>query len=86
MSTETPERTEIGSLHITDSTGDTRLMWDPTNKEERKVAEDAFNSAKAKGMVAFMVDPNSGDRTGEVIREFPKKAGKIVMVRQLQGG
>ena len=88
MSTSTEERpveTVVrNSLHIPDSTGDTRIMWDPRNKEEVKLAQDAFNSAKAKGMLAYMVSDDGS--AGEVIRDFDKKAGKIIMARQTQGG
>ena len=89
MSNSTVEQVEtnfkFGSLHITDPTGDTRIMWDPENKDERDAAKAAFTAAKEKGMIAYMVDPTDGSR-GEVINEFPKKAGKVIMVRQLQGG
>lgn len=82
----TLQDTERCTLHIMDSTGDTRIMWDPRNKEEVSVAESAFNAAKAKGMVAYTVDANTGEKTGEVIRKFDKKAGKIIMAPQLVGG
>lgn len=72
-------------LSITDGTGDTRIMWDPKNKDEVGAAKAAFDAAKSKGMLAYAVDDNGG-RTGEVIREFDKKAGKIIMVRQPVGG
>jgi len=49
-------------------------------------AQAAFDAAKAKGMLAYSVDPDSGERTGQVIREFDKKAGKIIMIRQPVGG
>ena len=78
--------TDVNTLHITDSTGDTRILWDPRNKDEVATAEAAFDAAKAKGMLAFRVDDTTGEKTGEVIRRFDKKAGKIVMVRQTQGG
>ena len=73
-------------LHIMDSSGDTRLMWDPRNADEVDTAKAAFDAAKAKGMVAYTVDPNSGEKTGTVIREFDEKAGKIIMTPQLVGG
>jgi hypothetical protein len=78
--------TEKNSLHITDATGDTRIMWDPRNRDEVATAKAAFDAAKSKGMLAYSVDPDSGESTGTVIREFDKKAGKIIMVRQTQGG
>jgi len=81
--TETIER---NMLSITDAGGDTRIMWDPRNKDEVAAAKAAFDAAKAKGMLAYSVDADSGDSTGEVIRDFDKKAGKIIMVRQTVGG
>lgn len=72
-------------LSITDATGDTRIMWNPNDTDEVDTAKAAFDAAKKKGMLAYAVN-NDGGRTGEVIREFDKDRGKIIMVRQTQGG
>jgi hypothetical protein len=80
------ELLEKNVLHITDATGDTRIMWDPAVADEVATAKAAFKKAKDKGMLAYAVDANSGERTGEVIREFDATKGKIIMVRQTQGG
>jgi len=77
---------EKNVLHITDATGDTRIMWDPDVKDEVSTAKAAFDAAKKKGMLAYAVDPDTGGRTGEVIREFDKTRGKIIMIRQTRGG
>jgi hypothetical protein len=76
---------ERNLLSIADPSGDTRIMWDPKDKAERGAAKAAFDAAKAKGMLAYAVDPKSADK-GEVIREFDPKAGKIIMSRPLAGG
>jgi hypothetical protein len=76
---------EKHSLHITDASGDTRLMWDPRNTEELAAARAAFNNAKSNGMLAYGVK-KSGKSDGEVIRNFDPQLGKIIMVRPLQGG
>jgi len=82
---EVPEGMSV--LSIPDETGDTRMMWTPGNAVEEAAAEAAFDAAKAKGMLAYRVDVMTGDRTGEVIREFDPQAGKmIMMVRQTAGG
>jgi len=73
-------------LSIADSTGDTRIMWDPRDKDEVKVAKEAFDKAKAKGMLAYAVDEATGERKGEVIREFDPARSKIIMTKQLTGG
>ena len=73
-------------LHITDENGDTRIMWDPANRDEVATAKAAFKKGQDKGMMAYSVDPDSGGRTGAVIRHFDETAGKIIMVRQTRGG
>ena len=83
--TQTQERT-LHTLHITDETGDTRIMWDLAVQDEVDTAKAAFDKGKKKGMLAYAVDPDSGGRTGEVIREFDETRGKIIMVRQTRGG
>ena len=80
------ELQERHTLHITDETGDTRIMWDPAVADEVDTAKAAFDKGKKKGMLAYSVDPDSGGRTGEVIREFDETRGKIIMVRQTRGG
>jgi len=83
--TQAPERTQ-NVLHITDETGDTRIMWDPAVADEVATAKAAFNAAKKKGMLAYAVDAETGGRTGEGIREFDETKGKIIMIRQTRGG
>lgn len=61
-------------------------MWNPSDKDEVAAAKAAFDEAtKNRKMRAYQVD-DDGKRTGTPITEFDKKAGKIIMVRQLVGG
>ena len=83
--TDTATEITRNMLSIADPTGDTRIMWDPKSKDEVATAKAAFDAAKSKGMLAYAVDPQSADK-GEVINEFDKKLGKIIMSRQLVGG
>lgn len=71
-------------LSIPDATGDVRHMWNPNDRDEVKLAKDAFDAAKKKGMLAYKVKDDGSP--GEVIREFDPKAGKIIMRRQAAGG
>ena len=74
-------------LSIPDASGDTRIMWDPRNKDDAKIAEQSFNAARARGMTVFLVDPETGEqKTGGQVTTFPKKEGKLIAVKQLQGG
>ena len=82
---EVPEG--MSMLSIADPSGDTRLMWAPGNADDVAAAKAAFDTAKGKGMLAYAVDAMSGERTGEVIREFDPQAGKLIMMtRQTAGG
>lgn len=82
--TTTEQETEVSTLHVIDSTGDTRIMWDPARPDEVDMAEAAFKAAKKKGYLAHKVGKDG--EAGEVIRDFDKKAGKIIMTPQLVGG
>lgn len=72
------------TLHIMDRTGDTKIMWSPDNPDEVQVAKDSFDKLKKKGFLAYTVRED-GEK-GEVIREFDKRAGRIIMAPQLVGG
>lgn len=73
-------------LSIPDTTGDTRIMWNPRDKADVALAEDSFKNARAKGMLVYLVSPESGESTGEVVTSFPKKEGKLIAVKPIQGG
>jgi hypothetical protein len=79
------EEIQRNTLSIADISGDTRIMWDPNNRDEVKTAKAAFDAAKSRGMLAYTVDPKSAEK-GEVVREFDKDLGKIIMTKQLVGG
>jgi hypothetical protein len=83
MST-TLNETEMGTLHIMDSTGDTRQMWNPRDKDEVATAKAAFDAAKKRGMLAYTVKKDGSK--GKVITEFDKNLGKVIMTPQLVGG
>ena len=72
------------TLHVMDKTGDTRIEWDPSNKDEVKIARKAFDEAKAKKMLLYKTDAHGN--AGERIREFDPSAERIIATRQLVGG
>lgn len=82
----TAVETEKHVLHILDATGDTRILWDPRNEDEVAAARAAFDAAKGRGMLAYKVSKKTGESSGEVVREFDEKAGKLIMSPQLVGG
>jgi len=71
-------------MAILDSTGDTKVMWNPRDKDEVDAAKTTFEKLLAKGFRAFRV--NAKGEPGERIDKFDKKAEKIIMVPQLAGG
>lgn len=72
------------TLHVLDTTGDTRTMWDPTRPTEVEEARKQFQRMQKKGYLAHTVRDDG--EPGEVIREFDPQAGKIIMRPQLVGG
>ena len=74
----------MGEMAIMDRTGDTKVMWDMSNKDEVKVAEDTFNKLKKKNYLAYSVKKN-GEKD-EVIHKFDPKAEKIIMSPPVVGG
>ena len=74
-----------GQLNILDHSGDIKLIWDSAIPKDVDEARKAFDSAKAKGYMAYTV--NDKDFTkGEVIREFDPNMQRIIMTPQMQGG
>jgi hypothetical protein len=87
VTTMTEETETIEDKHVLvalDHTGDTRVLWDPTNADEISAAKAMFDSLKKKGYLAYSVKKNG--EQGEVVRSFDATEGKIIMTPQLVGG
>jgi hypothetical protein len=67
-----------------DSTGDTRIEWDPSKPDEVEMARKAFQAAKDKKYLIYKTKRN-GDK-GELMREFDPSAERIVCAPQTVGG
>lgn len=77
----------LGFLHVTNHTGDTRIMWDPERPDEIEMARAAWDEARRKRYLAYSVQED-GSR-GEVIPTsagFPTQQGKLIMIPQPVGG
>jgi len=72
------------TLHLMDSTGDTRIEWDPTKPDEVKMARKAFDEAKKKKYLTYKVDRRGNQ--GELLREFDPAAERIICTPQTVGG
>jgi len=74
----------MGEMAILGTEGDTKVIWDPENKDETGAAEDQFNSLIKKGFKAFQVKKDG--KQGREIKTFNPEAGKVIMTPALVGG
>lgn len=65
--------------------GHAEYRWNKNDPKDVEQAREAFIKQKAKGYLAYRVDPKTGDK-GEVIKEFDPSAEKIIMVPPIAGG
>ena len=64
--------------------GDTKLVWDANNRDERDNAKRTFDDLRGKGYLAFTVKGN-GEK-GEMITAFDPYAEKLIMTPPMRGG
>lgn len=74
----------MGELATMGRTGDTKLIWDPSKKDEVDAAKRMFDDLRKKSYLAFLV-AKKGDK-GEQIREFDPKAERIILAPPMAGG
>lgn len=74
----------MNEMAILGKEGDTKVIWDPQNKDEIEAAKTQFDLLINKSFLAFKV-LKSGEQ-GSQIRKFDPKAGKIIMVPPVVGG
>jgi hypothetical protein len=74
----------MGIMEIMDRTGHTSITWDPDVSFEVKIAKEAFDKAIKEKYQAFEVDED--DEQGSRMTTFNPKAGKVMLIPQLQGG
>jgi len=84
---KTPEKFEhLCRMEVMGREGDTKYMWDPNIADEVEAAKKQFDYfTKEKKYAAFQVDDN-GNKTGNQVREFNPKAGRIIFVPPIAGG
>jgi len=74
----------MGEMRILDGSGDTKVVFDPENEDEVEAAEAQFDSLIEKGFTAYSVKKDGSQ--GKIMKKFNPKAGKIIMIPQLEGG
>lgn len=71
-------------IHTLDTTGDTRIEWDPAKPDEVALARRAFQDAKDKKMLIYRT--RADGTQGELLRDFDPNAERIVCAPQTVGG
>lgn len=74
----------MATLFVMDETGDTRLQWNKTSRDEMLAAKSRFADLKQKGYAAYAVDASG--RQGALIHDFDETAERIIMVPPMVGG
>lgn len=74
----------MGTLHVMDRQGDTKLMWDRKNTDEVAAARRTFEDLKKKGFSAYAVK-GSGDK-GVALTRFDAAEERIIMSPPMAGG
>lgn len=75
----------MGQIHVLDGTGDTKVIWDPSNDDEVEAAEAQFEMLAEKGFKIFKVGKDH-EQTGGALKRFPKTAGKLIAIPKIIGG
>jgi hypothetical protein len=80
------EKNPMGTMETLDElAGDTKIMWNPDNRDEVQAARLHFQSLRSKHYLAFRAIGEKGDK-GEQMDTFDEHAGRIIMVPRMVGG
>lgn len=71
-------------LEVQDSSGDTKIMWDPEVEDEVEAAKETFHKMLGKGYQAYSVKRNG--QKDKLITEFDRDEAKIIMTPRMVGG
>lgn len=78
------EMTTKHLMEVMDSSGDTKIIWDPNNEHEVGCARQTFDKLREKGFQAWTVKPNG--ETDKRIDTFDPQLKAIIMVPRVVGG
>jgi hypothetical protein len=74
----------MSELMILNSTGDTRIAWDPTKHDQVAAAKKRFQELKSKGYAAFKV--NASGSQGEQLDAFDPMEERTILIPPMVGG
>lgn len=75
----------MGELRILNSSGDSKVIWDPANDDEVEAAKCQFDMLLGKGFSIFKVGKDH-EKTGGALKKFPAIAGKLIAIPKIVGG
>jgi hypothetical protein len=64
--------------------GDSRIIWDPANRDEVDAARETFNKLTKKGYQAYEV--RRGGERGQRVREFDPNLERLILAPATVGG
>ena len=74
----------MGEMAIMGRQGDTKIIWEPSNKPEVDAARKSFDDLRGKGYLAFSVEGDGSK--GKQIFTFEPHAAKIILSPPMRGG
>lgn len=75
----------MSTMHVLDSGGDTKIIWNSDNREEVNAAKEHFKALRAKHYLAFKAEGREGTQ-GSQIHDFDPNLERIIMVPRSVGG
>ena len=74
----------MGTLCVMNQTGDTKTVWDKNNRDEVEQAKKTFDDLKAKGYLAYSVQPDG--KKGQIMHSFDPNEEKVILSPPMRGG
>ncbi len=75
----------MGTIAILGGKGDTKVIWDPEEKDEVQAAKKTFDGLRNKGYLAYQVDDEDASK-GKQIHAFDPDAGRLILAPPMAGG
>jgi hypothetical protein len=85
LSDEVPAGKGVMS-YLTQEDGDLKVTWDRENPEDVRHARRTFDDLKARGYLAYRVEPRGREPERVQVRQFDPDDRQLVLVPPLRGG
>lgn len=75
----------MGEMSVLNSSGDSKVIWDPDSEDEIEAAQCQFDILLDKGFKIFKVGKDA-EKTGGALKKFPAGSGKLIAIPKIVGG